>query len=552
MRRTEAGNGLTLTVYAGTTGTHLAWDLDESLRDDLLGFAVKRFGGTYPHGVFLKGGITFPGQDHPPGFFLDTDVAPIQAFRWGDYAVYPGTRYRYEVIPMGGAPGALVAKPSVTVEVTTEWTYDFGSKHRIAFNRAVAASQAFGRRFGDADPTDNSLARQWLGHGLDEFIGDFFERAAGEGWALDVSVYEYEQPEVRDVLQAAHERGVHVRVLYHAQPGDAQTTTNETNLKADGFARYMHARVTTKICHDKTAVLSQLDGDHRTPIAVLTGSTNWTLNGLYYQANVSHVIDDPALAARYLALFEQLWDGLDPEDTRTWIDAQDPIAENDPIELLFSPRSGQNDLARYVSLIDGAERTVLFMTAFDLYDDVLSALAGETGNQGVLRWGLQNSASRVTGYDRTHDRNFTARGSLRTAPKGFIPESSHGQDGSILIHGKIILLDFDTANPTVITGSANYSYSSSYSNDENALVIHGDARVADVYLCELFRWYDHYRFRYNVSQASKKPEELDTSSTEGTIEPRLELDTTPAWADSYYEDGDPHFLERTRLAHPLT
>lgn len=163
----------------------------------------------------------------------------------------------------------------------------------------------------------------------------------------------------------------------------------------------------------------------------------------------------------------------------------------------------------------------------------------------------------MTGYDRTHDRNFTARGSLRTAPKGFLPETSHGQDGSILIHGKIILLDFDTDDPTVITGSANYSYSSSYHNDENALVIHGrgDTRVADIYLCELFRWYDHYRFRYNVSHpdaAGSPPEGLDTSSVAGTIEPRFELDTSPSWADSYYQPDEPHFLERTRLAHPST
>ncbi|MDX6478761.1 MAG: hypothetical protein QOG29_1348, partial [Gaiellaceae bacterium] len=37
MRATASENGLTLSVYAGTTGTHLAWDADESLRQGLLG-----------------------------------------------------------------------------------------------------------------------------------------------------------------------------------------------------------------------------------------------------------------------------------------------------------------------------------------------------------------------------------------------------------------------------------------------------------------------------------------------------------------------------------
>jgi phosphatidylserine/phosphatidylglycerophosphate/cardiolipin synthase-like enzyme len=157
----------------------------------------------------------------------------------------------------------------------------------------------------------------------------------------------------------------------------------------------------------------------------------------------------------------------------------------------------------------------------------------------------------VTGYNRELNQDFTASGALRTAPTGFLPEGSHGQEGNILIHGKVILLDFDTNHPTVITGSANYSSSSSHDNDENTLVIHDDPRVADIYLCELFRWFDHYRFRYNVNKAPKKPASLATASTSGTVEARLELATDPSWADPYYTDGDMHSLERARLAHPL-
>jgi len=204
-----------------------------------------------------------------------------------------------------------------------------------------------------------------------------------------------------------------------------------------------------------------------------------------------------------------------------------------------------------VSLIDGAQRTVLFMTAFDLYKDVLAALAGTGGSPDVLRWGLQNSASSVTGYNRTLNQDFTASGALRSAPAGFLPESTHGEEGNILIHGKVILLDFDTAHPTVITGSANYSSSSSHDNDENTLVIHDDTRVADIYLCELFRWFDHYRFRYNVNKAKDTPASVATTAASGTVPPRVELATDPSWADPYYDAGDMHFLERTRLPHPL-
>ena len=129
-----------------------------------------------------------------------------------------------------------------------------------------------------------------------------------------------------------------------------------------------------------------------------------------------------------------------------------------------------------------------------------------------------------------------------------------------MVHGKIVLLDFDTANPVVITGSANLSYSSSYHNDENVLVIRNDTRVADIYLCELFRLFDHYRFRYNVTHpdataaiAASPPNALATSSAAGTVSPKYELDTTSGWTAVYYDDlKEAHALERLRLAHPST
>jgi hypothetical protein len=557
MRATATDHGLTLTVYAGTTGAHLAWDADPSLRTDLLGFAIRRTGGGRTGGTFLSGGIGFPSQTHPPGFFLDTDVAPIQAFRWGDYTVYPQTEYTYELIPMSAPWDHLKPGGSVSVTVRTEGPQ---GPHGVAFNRAVAASQAFERRFDGADPHENSMARQWLGRGLDAFVDGFLERASGPGWALDIVVYEYELPEIRDALKAALARQVAIRIVYHAKPADAQTALNEQNLAADGLAGIAHPRVTSSICHDKTVVLSRFDGTTRTPVALLSGSTNWTLNGLFYQANVAHSVDDPALAAEYLRVFEQLYAGTAPSGTKAWIDANDPVAP-DPVpsmEAVFSPRSNRTDLVRYVEMIDGAQRSLIFMTAFELDAEFLAALAGETGNADVLRYGLQNSASTVTGFDRSHDRTFTATGALRTTVTGFLPEDRHAQEGNLLVHGKIVLLDFDTAHPTLITGSANFSASSSGSNDENVLIVRDDVRVADIYLCELFRLFDHYRFRYNVTHpdagttiGGEAPMSLATETTSGTVTPRFELDPSDGWTARYYDDaGSPHALERTRLAHP--
>jgi phosphatidylserine/phosphatidylglycerophosphate/cardiolipin synthase-like enzyme len=550
VRNTASDNGLTLTVYAGTTGVQLAWDAEEGLREDLLGFAIKRYGGTHPEGAWLQGGIGFPAQHHPPGEFLDTHLAPIQAFRWGDYTVRPDTDYRYELVPMYAPADAL--RPGATASTTLRTEKLDVAPHSIAFNRAVAASQAYSRRFGEADPHENAAARAWLARGLDDFIDAFIARAGGDS-ALDIVIYEYELERIRQALLAAAVRGASVRIVYHAASGDEQTATNAANIAADGWPRdAVRPRVTSNICHDKTIVFSRVANGERRPEAVLTGSTNWTFNGLYYQANVGHVVDDGDVARRYLALFEQLFAGATPSDMRAWLADNDPVpsgeAVDEPLQLLFSPRPDRSDLDYYVSLIGGATRSLIFATAFDLDDAVLSALAGEGGARRILRYGLQNSASRVTGYNRDLARNFTATGRLRSAPDEFLQEHTPGQRGGILMHAKVILLDFDTARPTLISGSANYSVDSSENNDENTLVIRGDARVADIYLAELFRLFDHYRFRYNWSHPAAAGEEGG-----GTEARRAVLDDTPAWTDRYYADAnDPHAIERRQLSRPLT
>ena len=550
MRNADTDHGLTLAVYAGTTGVQLAWDADEALRENLLGFAIKRFGGSHPEGAWLQGGIGFPAQRHPPGKFLDTHLAPIQAFRWGDYTVRPATEYRYELIPMYAPWDGLRQGDSVSVTVTTEMV-DV-PPHSIAFNRAVAASQAYSRRFGDDDPHDNADARAWLGRGLDDFIAGFIARA-GNGDALDVVVYEYELEAIREALVAAAARGASVRIVYHAKEHDEQTPVNTENIGADRWPQVdLRPRLTAAICHDKSVVLSRLRNGERQPEAVLTGSTNWTFNGLYYQGNVSHVVSDPEVARRYLAVFEQLFAGATQADMRTWLAGNDPVpdpTDDAPLQLLFSPRPDRSDLDYYVALIGQAKRSLIFATAFDLDGAVLAALAGEGGARRILRYGLQNSASRVTGYNRDLARDFTATGRLTSAPDQFLREHTPGQRGGILIHSKIILVDFDTPHPTLVSGSANYSHGSSHDNDENTIVVRNDTRVADLYLTELFRLFDHYRFRYNWAHPPATPEEEGG----GTEARRAVLDDTPGWTDRYYADPtDPHALERQQLSRPLT
>ena len=513
MRAIGQADGVSVKAYAGTTGVILAFDVADGGRAGLLGFAIKRSGGNRPE-RWLGGGLTFPGVEHPPGVFPASNEAPIQRFRWSDYTVFPGTTYTYTVHPVHGTPAKLRLDPGPSVTVMT--SSSTAGDHRVVFNRAAAASQAFAREFPEVDaeltaakkehrdPVLPPKALAWLSRGALEQITGFCARALDPTWALDIAIYEYELQEIRDAIDAARNRGADVRIVYHAKPKDEQTAINEANV-ADWTATQKRARITHDICHDKFIVLSRIDQERRTPAAVLCGSTNFTHNGVYRQANVVHTANRPELAQTYLRLFEVLFGGATPGDTKKWINANNPLSSDAPIVAGFSPRSGEVDLKLFAAEIRGAARDVLFCTAFKLNALVREALLGAP-HDAILRFGLQNTPDNtMTGFHRDRTAEFVATAWLDKGLDGFLKETKAGQAGNILIHTKLIVIDFTSDAPTVMSGSHNLSANASGGNDENYLIIRGAVDVADCYGVELMRLYDHYRFRWHESPRSRKP-----------------------------------------------
>jgi len=256
-----------------------------------------------------------------------------------------------------------------------------------------------------------------------------------------------------------------VRVVYHAKDGDPQTEENEHSLK--GFPKKkIRGRLTHKIFHDKFIVLSKMVDGERKPQTVLCGSTNFTHNGVYRQGNVVHVLDRKDAATQYLELFELLFHGDSLAQTRKFLTEHNPMDSEKPVFVGFSPRSGLLDIAEFVRTIGGAKRDVLFCTAFDLHDNVETALLGEA-HDPILRYGVQNTRSAITGFHADRTADFSATAMLSKGLEGFLKESTRGQRGNTLIHTKLVVVDFTSDTPTVISGSHNLSKSASDGNDEN-------------------------------------------------------------------------------------
>ncbi|MGF6222397.1 phospholipase D-like domain-containing protein [Pseudomonas sp. YL-218 TE3947] len=531
-------------AYAGTNGVLLAIDLAEPRRKGLLGFAIEKQQGSKPW-LFLFNSLTFPGKAHtfPQFHATPSDTAPLQKFRWADYAVNPGVTIHYRVHLAYGTADAPQLGEFLEVTLTTDNGLPAGQS--VIFNRAVAASQAFQRKFADLDallsankklPIEEwpDAPRQWLENGLLTRLLGFIERAEDGRWALDIAIYEYQLKVIVDAVNAAFERGVKVRVLYHAQPDEDTTAMNEASLEKIPAAN-KRGRVTHNIFHNKFMVLSRLDaaGQHQ-PEAVLCGSTNFTPNGVYRQANVVHVLDDARIGASYLQTFEQVW--ADPTDvgaTREWLTENNPMQPEQALFAGFSPRSGQGDLREFVDIINAAKKDLLFVTAFALPDEVLNALLG-LPHDDILRYGLQNTVSSITGFHADRTAQFAATALLNTGLEGWLKENMKGQKGRLLVHTKAIVVDFTSDAPTIISGSHNLSEAASNGNDENYLIIRGDTDLADRYGLELLRFYEHYRFRYFAKKLALKQ-----------VRP---LAPDDSWTDDYYREGDLRMLSRLRFA----
>lgn len=524
--RTVAG-GLTVNAVAGSYVVVLGLNVDDGQRAGLRGFAIQREDKTEGETRWMKGMKTFASvEPHPAaGEQFSSLEHPFQTFQWADYTAKPGYTYTYTVIAMTGKPSSLTKGTTVSVTVTTENITD---DHTIHFNRGAAASQEYARRFLNRPPDEvGQGAYDWLSRGLVEGIVAFIERAKGKGFGLKGAFYEFQWPSVLKALHDAKGRGASVEIVFD----DIDNETgphgeNEDAIKLAGIKALCKPRSGGTLMHNKFLVLTQ----HNKPIAVLFGSTNLTLNGLFGHANCTHVVENDTIAAKYLTYFSKLKTDPDTSGTgnpyKKWTIAQTPAPAKsfeDGMAPVFSPRANLDALKWYGTLAGSAKKALFMTFAFGM-NNVFKTIY--SAKDTVLRVGLMEKEWNGANKDAQIEaiRKIQALPNVVIAIGNRIPLNGFdrwlGEIDRITntvnvhwIHLKFMLVDPLSENPIVVTGSANFSDASTSTNDENMLVIKDNTRVADIYLGEYMRLYSHYAFREAVQifldkNPHAKPEDM--------------------------------------------
>jgi phosphatidylserine/phosphatidylglycerophosphate/cardiolipin synthase-like enzyme len=275
-------------------------------------------------------------------------------------------------------------------------------------------------------------------------------------------------------------------------------------------------------------------------VKVLTGSTNFSTNGFYINAN--HVL---IYSSRSVAkLYEDAFNASFGVELMKNFKATDLAAgDHEIIEtrmpdmtIRISPHTESVATAFFKSISDrirGAQSDVLFAI---MQDDSASSILDAVkfvreSNESIFSYGITDTSTTISLY-KPHSRHgvlVAGKGGSKLLPPPFDKEAAIP---GIAIHHKFVVVDFKGKDPVVYCGSSNLAFGPEQRNGDNLIEIRNLSAVT-VFAIEAIRLVDHFSFRARVQNTDKA--DLQVS---GAADP---------WYASYYDEGDLHYVERTLM-----
>jgi hypothetical protein len=596
--RTASRGEFTLKAYRGDAKTLLAFDLPRVRSVDLAGFTIQcQPRGQAAYYVYNMLRFEHPGQhaqddSEPPHSSIN---APIHKFRWIHVPglVHQGTEpffgsYTYTVTPRYFERGALKPlDPALSASLEIEVGPFQTGALELGFTRGFLQSQAFVRHFGKTaaiEPRDRGLTfdtsqvaginhagqrftyeqmYRWLGFTaraklmalLDQIVGD-------RSLQLDMFAYDLKDPRVvATVLELARQGRIRLILDNASLHHDPRSPKPEDRLEAAfrsvaskpaGILRGRFARY----AHDKILIVSRGSVPHK----VLTGSTNFSVTGLYVNSNHVLVFDDLSVAATYAEVFEVAWRGqarLDdfvasPLAAKTESFSSSRVPRTDITFSPHPPAFADAVLRGIASRIEREAHTdggsVLFaVMQLEGSGPVIPALEALHADQRVFSYGISDTPDGIRLYARGKRTGVlvTGKPTATRLPPPFCQVPSLGCDHQI--HHKFIVCGLTGADPVVFCGSSNLAKGGEIRNGDNLLAIH-DRSVAMVFAIEALGLVDHFNFLDRCATreagAHTDPARSPRVAEREAARAGWFLSTTDRWAAPYFDPRDLHYADR--------
>jgi len=560
---------LTLKLWRGERMCLLGMDV-ATPEDDFVGFSieVKRPGSSSFLPLRNRLAFAYPaaGPSAAGAKQFSSLEAPFQTFRWVHFpqSPQPGI-YTYRVTKQHmKTDGTCTPGDSATATISLDDQL-YGGFLNVGFTRGYASSQAFNEQFnptgkapalifpkegggGQFGPAfDKSKAPAgvypWLGFEAYELIfGILHEVATDPTLTLDAFVYDLDEP---DIIAAFVSLGSRLRILIDNSgthlPKTSGPSQGETAfVKSAGRANVKRTHF-NGLQHNKVLIVKR----NGTPTKVLCGSTNFSFNGLYLQANNALVFEGPEMAG----LFEQYFDQAFQLPTSF---AKDPLAAkwhliqppNAPaVQVCLSPHTDPTlSLSPVASAIDQATSSVFFAIAF-LYQSSTTGLVRSAvdrlTNKPLFSYGISDKGAslQVKKPDGTDGIVPFAYLQKNTAP----PFSAEWGGPGIHEHNKFVVTDFNLPTAKVFTGSSNLSESGEKGNGDHLIMIQ-DPRVATSYAIQAILIFDHLHFASKMNALKK--------TTTLTLQKPVKFSKAPqTWFARFYKPNSQLEHDRTLFSH---
>lgn len=601
MSITQQKNGLTVKAYRGDAKTLLAFNLAKADTKNLAGFTIQyTINQNQQFYIFNELQFDDPSKhSQNPAFPSTSSInAPIHKFRWihipgslnqgtkpfyGQYVYTVTPRYFDDNGSLKGLDTSLSVQISVEVRPFSKGRIDMG------FTRGFTQSEAFVHHFGLNAlfrPKSNDLIfdtsavsgknkagqnytfadeYEWLGFtARTKILAILNEVLNDKTLHLDVFAYDLNEPDIINLLLALGQQG-RIRIILD----NAALHHDKTSSKPeDEFEQLFDKRAQKpaailrghfgRYAHDKVLVVSK----NKTAVKVLTGSTNFSITGLYVNSNHVVVFNDAGLAASYAKVFEEAWsDGVretfnkTQEATKVFTFSSADLPSTD---ITFSPHPSDfattnlNEMAARITQEEQQEQKSSVLFAVMALDQgsgpVLPALQKLHANTSIFSYGISDSPGGTELYARGKKTGVlvTGKPGHTQLPPPFDQVPQIGGLGH-QVHHKFVVCGFNGQSPVVYCGSSNLALKGEEVNGDNLIAIH-DRDVATAFAIEALALVDHFDFLDRSAQQAKSKGKAAPAQSASKQQLAKSagwfLSTTDQWAAPYFDPNDLHFVDR--------
>lgn len=300
---------------------------------------------------------------------------------------------------------------------------------------------------------------------------------------------------------------------------------------------------------------------------MLTGSTNFSVTGLYVNSNHVIIVNDAKVAKLYADVFTEAWNddvhapafSKSASATKVWSLGGAGVPK---MEITFSPHDeafankvlgglvdrvnaekkvpeGKGSVLFAVMELDGGPKNPVYEALRDLHED-----------QALFSFGISDTQQGISLYQIGSGKGVLVTGKpVNTQlPPPFNQVPNIGGIGH-QVHHKFVVCGFSGANPVVYCGSSNLALGGEKANGDNLLAIH-DGDVATAFAIEALTLVDHFSFLDSTAKGpkAKGTPQAPAIKRQAAVAAGWFLGTDDSWVHKYFDPHDLHSKDRELFA----